>query len=221
MPKKIIRDKIIEKLSEGEWERIFDKRELNKLYELKVKEELQEIQNSEYLSEDEFADLLNVVLAFAALNGVTFDKLRYLMQSKIAQKGNLTNIVLTNLNPNNPSNALYFDKPVLDADARYRSVLDLVVTKIKEDDYNYKGWCVGVAAEDTLKTILFSGHNVDKNNGKWIYGDCYTTTNAKNLATGLRGTGCVVSDEESWNGTYIYAFKMTGSTRPTIKNDPE
>jgi hypothetical protein len=68
-PKKLIRSLITGKLKAGEWENITDQDELNRLYAIKIREELAEIQES----------------------GHSFGRL-----------------ALNNLNPNNPSNKLYF-----------------------------------------------------------------------------------------------------------------
>lgn len=108
--KKLIREKIKEKLKEGEFENITDKTELNNLYALKIQEELAEIQNSEHNDIDEFADLCSVVLAFAYQNGFSVDQVFTAMSEKAAKSGMYSDLALTNLNPNNPSNTIYFDK---------------------------------------------------------------------------------------------------------------
>ncbi|WP_338814052.1 hypothetical protein V9L05_01255 [Bernardetia sp. Wsw4-3y2] len=109
-PKKLIREKIKEKLKEGKFENITDKTELNKLYALKIREELAEIQNSEHKDIDEFADLCAVVLAFAFQNGYSVHKVFAAMSLKSSQKGMYSDLALTNLNPNNPSNRIYFEQ---------------------------------------------------------------------------------------------------------------
>lgn len=108
-PKKLIREFIAQKLSISEWELIEDKRELNNLYLMKVKEELQEIINSEFSDISEFADLVTICFAFARMNGFDNASLIEEMLRKTALKGEYGNLVLTNLNPNNPSNNIYFD----------------------------------------------------------------------------------------------------------------
>ena len=107
-PKKLIRKYITEKLKEGEWEEITDQKELNKLYALKIKEELEEIQESEHKDIMEFADLLQVVFSFAKQNGFTHEQIAAAMIEKSVDKGTFGRLALNNLNPNNPSNELYF-----------------------------------------------------------------------------------------------------------------
>ncbi len=58
--KKLIREKVCLLIQDNEYEVIEDKKELNSLYSLKVKEELAEIQKSEYSDILEFADLIQV-----------------------------------------------------------------------------------------------------------------------------------------------------------------
>ena len=75
-PKKLIREKIIYKIQPEEWELVEEKGDLYKLYDLKVREELNELMKA--------------------------------VSRKAKVKGRFSNIALINLNPNNPSNKLYF-----------------------------------------------------------------------------------------------------------------
>jgi predicted house-cleaning noncanonical NTP pyrophosphatase (MazG superfamily) len=109
-PKKLIRGRITEKLQPNEFETIEDQNELNRLYALKIKEELAEIQASEHKDIMEFVDLIQVVFAFAKANGISDYDLQKYAALKTESKGNFSNIALNNLNPENPSNALYFEK---------------------------------------------------------------------------------------------------------------
>lgn len=109
-PKKLIRKGVIEKLKEGEWEIIENQDELNKLYALKVIEELEEIQSSEHKDIMEFVDLMQVVFSFAKQNGFSQEDLSKAMIEKSIDKGIFGKWALNNLNPNNPSNKLYFQK---------------------------------------------------------------------------------------------------------------
>lgn len=107
-PKKLIRTLIVEKLSEGEWETIQDQCELNRLYALKVMEELSEIQSSDHCDVMEFADLVEVAFSFAEQNGFDRECIYDAMARKRQLKGSFDRCVLNRLNPENPSNALYF-----------------------------------------------------------------------------------------------------------------
>lgn len=108
-PKKLIRKYIIEKLKLDEWELIVNQEELNKLYALKVQEELAEIQQSDHKDITEFIDLIQVAFCFAKQNGFTHEELSIALVEKAINKGSFSNVALNNLNPDNPSNKLYFD----------------------------------------------------------------------------------------------------------------
>ena len=108
-PKKLIRSGIVEKLKEGEWETITDQDELNRLYAIKIREELAEIQSSDHKDIFEFVDLIQVVFSFAKQNGFTHEQLSSAMTAKSLDKGSFGRLALNNLNPDNPSNKLYFE----------------------------------------------------------------------------------------------------------------
>ena len=109
IPKKLIRSRIISKLKEGEWETITDQQELNKLYALKIREELAEIQASDHKDIMEFVDLIQVAFSFARVNEFTEEDLHAALLSKSIEKGTFHRLALNNLNPDNPSNKLYFE----------------------------------------------------------------------------------------------------------------
>ena len=107
-PKKLIRNNIVKKLKDGEWEYITDQNELNQLYALKIREELSEIQDSNHKDVMEFADLIQVAISFGVQNGFTELELSQALINKQEEKGSFGNIALNNMNPENPSNRLYF-----------------------------------------------------------------------------------------------------------------
>lgn len=109
-PKKLIRNRVTEILKEGEWETITDQVELNRLYEIKIREELAEIQASDHKDIMEFVDLIQVAFAFAKQNGFTHEELSLALIEKSVEKGTFGRLALNNLNPENPSNKLYFEK---------------------------------------------------------------------------------------------------------------
>lgn len=109
-PKKLIRNLIVLKLKEGEWETINSKKELNKLYDLKIREELEEIKQSDRKDIMEFADIVQAALSYAKTNGFDFDQVMGAVTAKAMKSGKFGCIALNNLNPNNPSNKLYFEK---------------------------------------------------------------------------------------------------------------
>lgn len=107
-PKKLIRTKTIEKLKEGEWEEITDQQELNHLYHLKIIEEMSEIQASDHKDISEFIDLIQVAFSFAKQNGFTAKQIGLALIEKSVENGSFERLALNNLNPNNPSNMVYF-----------------------------------------------------------------------------------------------------------------
>mgnify|MGYP001581676218 CR=1 FL=1 len=108
-PKKLIRSEIIHKLKKGEWEEISDINELNTLYAIKVCEELAEIQQADHKDIMEFVDLIQVAYSFAHANGFTMEQVAAAIAEKTINKGNFGRLALNNLNPQNPSNKLYFN----------------------------------------------------------------------------------------------------------------
>lgn len=109
-PKKLIRKYITEILKPGEWEMISDQKELNQLYAIKVREELAEIQASDHKDIMEFVDLVQVAFSFAKVNGFTHEQLSLALIEKTVEKGPFGRLALNNLNPENPSNKLYFEQ---------------------------------------------------------------------------------------------------------------
>jgi len=108
-PKKLIRKGICCFLKRGEFEKINDQDELNRLYAMKIREELAEIQASEHKDIMEFVDLIQVAFEFAKQNGFSDEKITQAMIEKTVEKGAFGRMSLTNLNPNNPSNKIYFE----------------------------------------------------------------------------------------------------------------
>lgn len=106
--KKLIRSGIKHILGEDESELIMDQDDLNRLYQLKIREEVMEIFRSDHKDLSEFADLLQVVTDYAIQNGFSFEELIDAVNEKARDKGRFGRLALNNLNPNNPSNAVYF-----------------------------------------------------------------------------------------------------------------
>ncbi len=96
-------------LNPNELDYCLDRKELIGLYTLKLKEEIEEIKNSNYQDIMEYADLIQVTLSLANLNGFKIEDVMKAIDDKYELKGGFTNLVLTNLNPNNPSNKIYLE----------------------------------------------------------------------------------------------------------------
>jgi predicted house-cleaning noncanonical NTP pyrophosphatase (MazG superfamily) len=107
--KKLIRDKYAQTLTAEEVEQVTDKQELNKLYELKVREELQEIVDSGCKDVQEFGDLMEVVRAWAEQNGITGGELFSTIIQKEKERGRFSNTAISNIYPDHPSNQVYFN----------------------------------------------------------------------------------------------------------------
>lgn len=111
-PVKLIRDLHADKLDASIVRTEKDPVKLNKLFELKILEEVEEIKNSGYNNVYEFVDLLEATNAFIRYN---CDMREFEMANleKLSDRGGISNKVLTDLNPNNPSNKIYFKEPGL------------------------------------------------------------------------------------------------------------
>jgi predicted house-cleaning noncanonical NTP pyrophosphatase (MazG superfamily) len=107
--KKLIRDKMAFILDPEELDNCDNKEELMGLYALKLREEIEEIKGSDYKDIMEYADLIQVALGLASLNGFKMEDVMKAMEDKYELKGGFSNLVLTNLNPNNPSNKIYLE----------------------------------------------------------------------------------------------------------------
>lgn len=110
IPKKLVRSRASDKISKEELEVIKDDKVLNNLYAKKIQEELIEIQSSDHKDILEFVDLIQVAMDFAKVNGFNGPDVRAALLKKEAEKGNFGRLALNNLNPENPSNKIYFQK---------------------------------------------------------------------------------------------------------------
>jgi predicted house-cleaning noncanonical NTP pyrophosphatase (MazG superfamily) len=91
--RKLIRD-TIEARPGDEIIRVTNPNELNDLYVEKVMEELQEIIDADFKDPMEFADLMQVVLDFARVNGFSDEELLIAVKGKEADRGRFKNRVL-------------------------------------------------------------------------------------------------------------------------------
>lgn len=107
--KKLIRDRMAFHLNPEELDYCLDKEELMGLYALKLQEEIEEIKGSDYKDIMEYADLMQVALGLANLNGFKMEDVMKAMEEKYELKGGFSNLVLTSLNPDNPSNKIYLE----------------------------------------------------------------------------------------------------------------
>jgi predicted house-cleaning noncanonical NTP pyrophosphatase (MazG superfamily) len=86
--------------------------EFRELLILKIKEELEEVKFSRYRDIDEFADLVEAVRCLATLSNISIVEILYKADAKRELDGDfIAGTILKNLNPNNPSNKIYFENP--------------------------------------------------------------------------------------------------------------
>jgi hypothetical protein len=83
---------------------------------------------------------------------------------------------------------------------------------IRQNGGVYSAWYCGIASDPRQR--LFVDHNVDQHNGAWIYRDCGTDTAARCaedcfLRKGCKGDG----GGGDWTSRYVYAYKITSTTR--------
>jgi predicted house-cleaning noncanonical NTP pyrophosphatase (MazG superfamily) len=145
-PKKIIRSRT-PNVPITEVETIEDQKELNRLYVLKVREELEEIIKSDFNDINEFVDLIEVALAFADVNGFYGHNLNIAVAKKQTEKGSFGKLALNNLNPNNPSNKLYFDDHWNVPDDSLPDAKKLLWFVLKETDHPILGAFVPATSE--------------------------------------------------------------------------
>lgn len=107
-PQKLVRHLVPKLYPDNEYGTIEDRDELNHLYVMKVREELEEVVNSNFKDVKEFADLIQVALTMAVNNGFSIDDVYRAVKLKSDDRGRFSNITLRSLNPENPSNRIYF-----------------------------------------------------------------------------------------------------------------
>jgi|694.fasta_scaffold48613_7 predicted house-cleaning noncanonical NTP pyrophosphatase (MazG superfamily) len=107
--KKLIRDKLAFKINPEELDYCNNKEELMELYALKLREEIEEIKSSDYKDIMEYADLIQVALGLASLNGIKKEDVMKAIEEKYELKGGFSNLILISLNPDNPSNKIYYE----------------------------------------------------------------------------------------------------------------
>jgi len=75
----------------------------------------------------------------------------------------------------------------------------------------YREWYVGIAANPGQR--LFVGHNVSQEGGAWIYRDAGSVSMAKTIEAIFLKKGCKGGQISSDSPHYVYAYKMTRTTR--------
>lgn len=108
--RKLVRNKLAQRIREkGDTVYVIkDKLQRNKLFMLKVIEEVREIEASNFEDDREFADLLQVVKDWIAVSAGGVHKINKLRKAKQAELGNYT-MQAVQPDPNNQSNALYYE----------------------------------------------------------------------------------------------------------------
>lgn len=107
--RKLVRNKLAQRIREkGDTVYVIkNKLERNRLFMLKVLEEVREIEASNFEDDREFADLLQIIYDWASVNGKA-DEIVSLMNNKVADQGRYEGDAVQP-DPNNPSNAIYYE----------------------------------------------------------------------------------------------------------------
>ena len=105
--RKLIRTLFASTLKPEEIEQVENKAELNKLYKLKILEELNEISMSEFKDTKEYADLLETIEGMMRVNDVKEQDVLFEKKKKQLERGYIHKTVLKKLNPANASNVVY------------------------------------------------------------------------------------------------------------------
>jgi hypothetical protein len=83
--------------------------------------------------------------------------------------------------------------------------------RIHRSKRGYPDWYVGIAANPRER--LFQGHNVSEPAGAWLYRDVGSVSTAKDIEAIFIKKGCKSGSTKEDNPHYVYAYKMTRTTR--------
>jgi hypothetical protein len=86
--------------------------------------------------------------------------------------------------------------------------IDVCINKFGK---GYREWYVGVAANPDKR--LFEGHNVSQEGGAWIYRDAGSGSMARIIEAIFHKKGCKGGQGGTDNPHYVYAYRMTRTTR--------
>ncbi len=82
---------------------------------------------------------------------------------------------------------------------------------IHKSKAGYRDWYIGLAINPQKQ--LFDGHNVSKKEGAWFYRNAGSEISARDLETLFLKKGCKGGSFGHVSSKYIYAYKMTRTTR--------
>lgn len=105
---KLVRDKSPKLYKGREFRKISNQDELNNLYHKKMIEEVAEIKDSDFLDCNEYADLIQVAISCAEMNGISAGHVLDAVMRKAKNRGVFTDLVMDDINPNKPTNKIYF-----------------------------------------------------------------------------------------------------------------
>ncbi len=83
--------------------------------------------------------------------------------------------------------------------------------RIHRSGRSYSEWYVGIATNPRKR--LFEGHNVNEHDGAWLYRDACSESMAKAIEAIFLKKGCQGGSSGGDNPHYIYAYRMTRTTR--------
>lgn len=91
-------------------------------------------------------------------------------------------------------------------------VISEIDEHIRKCGGGYSAWYCGIASNP--RDRLFSDHNVSEKNDAWIFRDCGSDSEARNVEQYFLRKGCKGGDGGGdWQTKYVYAYKITSQTR--------
>ena len=93
------------------------------------------------------------------------------------------------------------------------SLINSIKSKIMTGDQDFSSWYVGIA--NNVKRKLFEDHNVNEQNGIWIYVTAPDNAAARTTKSYFVQNRVAANDlDDEVGGLIVYAYKKTPSTRP-------
>jgi hypothetical protein len=94
-----------------------------------------------------------------------------------------------------------------------QEIITAIDTYMQKFNYKNSDWYVGIASDP--KDRLFNGHNVNENNGTWIYEQALSDSVAREIEKIYINTGHDGGDGGgNYESMYVYAYvKFSGTVR--------
>ena len=90
--------------------------------------------------------------------------------------------------------------------------INKIKNKIEFEGYPYPSWYIGIAND--IKKKLFEHHNVNDQNGKWIYITVPSNSDAKEIKKYFEERLVSIDNEDDDdNGLIVFAYKINTATK--------